>query len=97
MEGRIVRFKVGDVVVLVHPRTGAAGNGSPGMEGVVAFVEPAHIHSDGGVSDYWIQWAHGMYWAADWQLAPKRPPATELGSWHEIERITGWHPERETA
>lgn len=86
-----MRFKVGDVVVLllVHPESDMGQRGfRGGEEGTVKGTYPDVIVDFPGFANAWISPEH---------LRLKRPPQTELGTWESIERITGWHPEREVA
>lgn len=100
-----MRFKVGDVVVLVRPYFRSDLRGIEGTIFAVGRFPPGYRDPRDGMplrdgADYLVNFdVDGVRFSCcdDAQLAPKRPPATELGSWHEIERITGWHPEREVA
>lgn len=99
-----MRFKVGDMVVLVVART-PKGRGNLGREAVVERIGkfPAYHRFEDGVhtrfeADYRIRYNDGEVGCVlESQLVPKRPPQTELGSWGEIARVTGWSPTKEVA
>ena len=90
-----MRFKVGDVVVLVpavspHPLMGAE----------VTVLERRHYNGLTGEGTpyvgpiYRLDVANrgGTFWWIESVLRPKRPPAEQLGSWDEIERTVDWSP-----
>ena len=92
-----MRFKVGDVVVLVKARM-PESQSEIGNEFTVVEVGPFNgersayngkLNLDG---EYVIANRNGCGLVYDFQLAPKRPPAEQLGSWDEIERTVGWSP-----
>lgn len=97
-----MRFKVGDVVVVRWVRNGGDATWFAGAE---VTIEAIHLGSPspgrehlGVVEDCTVRLVDGRHAFPTFaQLAPKRPPLTELGSWDAIEKVTGWSPTREIA
>jgi hypothetical protein len=96
-----MRFKVGDVAILIKTRWHGCADPT-GQEVVVRAMGPWSTGTemlDGycikAPAEYEVETANGCIGhVMDWQLAPKRPPQ-ELSTWEQVQKDTGWNPNKQ--